>query len=103
MIPATEGVAYLRKAVMREFFRERHGDLSWPRQRSVAFLAQKIRHSNLEIICDRLLDVLYTDLTRLDRYQISQSILCLLNRDFATSELGVRDNAPECSLKLSNI
>src|SRR5690349_18670229 len=57
VVAAAKGAADLRQTMGGELLGQRHRDLPWARERTVAPLRQQLRHADLEVIRHGLLDV----------------------------------------------
>ena len=75
VVAAAEVAADLRQRHLRQFLGERHRHLPRPRDRARALLGMHVRHADLVVVGDRLLDVLDRDLAVLHGQEIAQCLL----------------------------
>ena len=71
VIAATESVADLWQAVIRQFLGQSHRDLAWASDRTIPSLRQQVGNSDLVILRNRFLDVVHRDQPVLQGEQIA--------------------------------
>jgi hypothetical protein len=103
VVSSAKGIPDLGKAVAREFFRERHRNLTGPSNRAASALGQQIGNANFEIVRHRLLNVFDRDEPGLQREEVPQRFLREIERDGLSRESGIRDHPPQGTLELANI
>ena len=61
VVPTAKSITYLRQTVIRQFLRERHGELSWARNRATAALRQQVGDPHFVVFRHGLLNVVDGD------------------------------------------
>ena len=82
---------------------QRHGNLTWPRDRPAALGREQIRAPDIEIVCNRLLDILDRHHLVLRRNHVAQRIPGELHRDGLAGKLGIGDHTPERTLEFADV
>ncbi len=103
VVAPPEKLADLGQALLRELLGEVHRDLARPGDGGRALLAVHVRHLDLVVVGDGLLDVLHADLPVLDGQQVAQRLAGELDGDFLLVEARIGQDLAQRAFELAHV
>ncbi|MNT49684.1 hypothetical protein D3C72_1865540 [compost metagenome] len=103
MVAPAEEFANLGQALLRQFLGQVHGNLARAGNAGRALFAVHVRHLDLVVIGNGLLDVFDADLAVLDRQQVAQRLACQLDRYLFLVEARVRQDLAQRAFEFAHV